>query len=874
MAGKTTPKKRSAPPNTARKKQVGAPAGGSQAASILLFFVSVLIFLFAVIPGSRVWNEIHMFLHGVFGFTAYIFPLLCMFVTVYCAFKRPVAAVKRKFVGAAFVLWFFAAFIDVLHEHTADFGVYLGEVYKSENVLTGGVMGAVIGWPFQNWFSTGGAAVILAVIIIVLLLLVTGTTLVEFIRPMIRPAKKVRDNTALMIERRRAAEEARRRSFDVSIEGMPDEPINPPKHDPADIETKKDRLITSYHAEDEDVINENPGADKAESGSKAVGGKAAGGEGSVSAGDSGEDTDSQETQNIDDIINRLKNQEKPASSKQNGDKQTGLSGEKAESSQDKEDSAKNKKDDESDDGGEFVIDDTAGKKTPEVYIAPGVDLLDSASEQGEFDMGDELKQNADLLINTLRSFGVEARIINISRGPSVTRYELQPAAGVKISKITNLADDIALNLATAGVRIEAPIPNKAAIGIEVPNKKTAAVNFRDVIDTEKFANAKSKLTAALGKDIAGNVVVADLTKMPHILIAGTTGSGKSVCVNSMIMSVLFKSSPEDVKLLMIDPKVVELQEYNGIPHLLVPVVTDPRKAAGALGWAVTEMLRRYKTFAQCNVRDISSYNEYAKSFNNERELSIQRGDEDIPAELDKMPHILIIIEELADLMMAAPNEVEDSICRLAQMARAAGMHLVIATQRPSVDVVTGLIKANIPSRIALKTSNQFDSRTIIDTSGAEKLLGHGDMLFFPVGANKPTRIQGCWVSPQEIARVIAFLKKDKSADYSDSVVNEIDSFVLPEKGVKKPKGGEDGDFSASDELLDDAIECVVEAGIGSVSLLQRKLQVGHSRSGRLMDLMEERGIVGPFEGSKPRKVLITKQQWLEMKTSGVNHEDE
>lgn len=868
MAGKTTPKKRSASPNTARKKQTGAPAGGSQAASILLFFISVLIFLFAVIPGSRVWNEIHVFLHGVFGFTAYIFPLLCMFVTVYCAFKRPAAAVKRKFVGAAFVLWFFAAFIDVLHEHTADFGVYLSEVYKSEKVLTGGIMGALIGWPFQNWFSTGGAAVILAVIIIVLLLLVTGTTLVEFIRPMIRPAKKVRDNTALMIERRRAAEEARRRSFDVSIEGMPDEPINPPKHDPADIETKKDRLITSYHAEDEDVISTQPDSDKSSTESKTKV------DDTVSAGDNGEAENSQENGDIDDIINRLKNQDKPASKKRKTDDNASLAEENTGNGSDKEGAEKNKSGDESDDGGEFVIDDNAGKKTPEVYVVPGVDLLDSASEQGEFDMGDELKQNADLLINTLRSFGVEARIINISRGPSVTRYELQPAAGVKISKITNLADDIALNLATAGVRIEAPIPNKAAIGIEVPNKKTSAVNFRDVIDTEKFVSAKSKLTVALGKDIAGNVVVADLTKMPHILIAGTTGSGKSVCVNSMIMSVLFKSSPEDVKLLMIDPKVVELQEYNGIPHLLVPVVTDPRKAAGALGWAVTEMLRRYKTFAQCNVRDIASYNDYAVNFNSEREQAIQRGDEDIPAELDKMPHILIIIEELADLMMAAPNEVEDSICRLAQMARAAGMHLVIATQRPSVDVVTGLIKANIPSRIALKTSNQFDSRTIIDTSGAEKLLGHGDMLFFPVGANKPTRIQGCWVSPQEIARVIAFLKKDKSADYSDSVVNEIDSFVLPEKGVKKPKGGEDGDFSASDELLDDAIECVVEAGIGSVSLLQRKLQVGHSRSGRLMDLMEERGIVGPFEGSKPRKVLITKQQWLEMKTSGVNHEDE
>lgn len=478
------------------------------------------------------------------------------------------------------------------------------------------------------------------------------------------------------------------------------------------------------------------------------------------------------------------------------------------------------------------------------YVFPPIGLLDFPKGPSQSDISHELKNNAARLIDTLRSFGVEAKIVEISRGPAVTRYELQPAPGVKISKITSLSDDIALNLASAGVRIEAPIPGKAAIGIEVPNKKVNIVSIREIIDTTAFSVARSKLTIALGKDIAGNVTFADIDKMPHLLIAGATGSGKSVCINSIILSLLYKASPQDVRFLMVDPKVVELGVYNGIPHLLVPVVTDPRKAAGALGWAVTEMLERYRIFAENNVRDLKSYNALAEK---------REG-------MQKLPQIVIIIDELADLMMVAPNEVEDNICRLAQMARAAGMHLVIATQRPSVDVITGIIKANIPSRIAFAVSSMVDSRTILDMGGAEKLLGRGDMLFHPVGVAKPTRIQGCFVSDNEVEGVVNFIKSSCETEYDENVSQGIDKHAVPVKN----KGGGEADEDEFDELLPKAIECVVEMGEASTSMLQRRLRIGYARAGRLMDEMEQRGIIGPHEGSKPRQVLITRNQWLEM----------
>lgn len=494
--------------------------------------------------------------------------------------------------------------------------------------------------------------------------------------------------------------------------------------------------------------------------------------------------------------------------------------------------------------------EAAVQEEPAEYVPPSVELLREPAAPPEDDISEELKANAARLVDTLKSFGVQTRIVDISRGPAVTRYELQPSAGVKISRITSLADDIALNLAAAGVRIEAPIPGKAAVGIEVPNKVVSMVAIREVIDSQEFGDAPSRLTVALGRDIAGNIALADLSKMPHLLIAGSTGSGKSVCINSFIVSLLFKSSPDEVKLLMVDPKVVELGVYNGVPHLLVPVVTDPRKAAGALNWAVTEMLHRYQTFAENSVRDLSGYNRLAAS----RE------------DLKPMPQIVIIIDELADLMMAAPNDVEDAICRLAQMARAAGMHLVIATQRPSVDVITGVIKANIPSRIAFAVSSQVDSRTILDSSGAEKLLGKGDMLFNPMGASKPVRVQGCFVSDTEVETVVDFIKNAGTATYDDNIMEEIEKRAVVEKSKGgKNSGNDGGGFSEEDEMLPAAIEVVVEAGMASTTLVQRRLKLGYARAARIMDEMEQKGIIGPFEGSKPRQVLITKERWLEMK---------
>ena len=495
---------------------------------------------------------------------------------------------------------------------------------------------------------------------------------------------------------------------------------------------------------------------------------------------------------------------------------------------------------------------TAPAEEPEAeesyqYQYPGIDLFEKAPEESDPNAQDELKANAQKLVDTLESFGVRTRVLDISRGPSVTRYEVQPMAGVKISRITSLADDIALNLAVADVRMEAPIPGKPAVGIEVPNHKKTPVYIRSVFESQSFLRMTSPLGIALGKDIAGVAQVADLCKMPHLLIAGSTGSGKSVCVNSIIMSLLFRSSPEDVKLILIDPKVVELAEYNGIPHLLMPVITEPKKAAGALSSAVQEMERRYHLFAENNVRDIKSFNKLAAT----------------DPTLEKMPYIAIIIDELADLMMVVGKDVEDSICRIAQKARAAGMHLIVATQRPSVDVITGLIKANIPSRIAFAVSSQVDSRTILDGAGAEKLLGQGDMLFMPVGAPKPTRIQGTFVRDEEISRVLDFIKSSATVQYDEAMIEAMEKHAIQD-GKKGSSGADSDDESDSDPMFQQAVDVVIDAGQASTSLLQRRCKLGYARAARIMDEMEMRGIIGPHEGAKPRAVLISRQQWLEM----------
>ena len=481
----------------------------------------------------------------------------------------------------------------------------------------------------------------------------------------------------------------------------------------------------------------------------------------------------------------------------------------------------------------------------EHYEYPPVELL-SKGKKASRGSAKMLADTAAKLQKTLYSFGVSAKVENVSVGPTITRYELKPAEGTRVSKIANLADDIALNLAAETIRIEAPIPGKQAVGIEVPNKEKEAVHLREVIESSEFENNKSKLSVALGKDVAGKTIIADIGKMPHVLIAGSTGSGKSVCINSIITSIIYNAKPSEVKLVMVDPKVVELSVYNGIPHLLIPVVTDPKKAAGALAWAVQEMDDRYNKFAQKGVRDLKGYN---KAIEKENENA-------------KLPQIVIIIDELADLMMVAAKEVEEAICRLAQKARAAGMHLVIATQRPSVDVITGLIKANVPSRIAFAVSSQVDSRTILDSTGAEKLLGKGDMLFYPVGASKPLRVQGAFVSDDEVEKIVDFIKMNAGeVSYSEDIIESIEKSNKSDKELLESEACEDD----SDPFLQDAIETVIETGQASTSFIQRRFKVGYARAGRIIDQMEERGIISGYQGSKPREVLMSKEKWEELK---------
>ena len=646
--------------------------------------------------------------------------------------------------------------------------------------------------------SKPAAIAIILILMFLFLMLMTGTTLKKLMKGVYSPVKKVSEYREEKLEQLASAEERNRESFNPDVDLGP-EPVT----EKSAKKSKKTADIVQFDNVDKKEQDE---------------------------AETNELTESKPVL-LDDIIKKM-----------NGDEAN------SQISKPIEEAAKSSASASALKSVKGTLSDDENDKPKAEYQLPSLDCLAEPKHGRNVKYEDELKANATKLVDTLKSFGVETRIVDISRGPSVTRYEIQPAAGVKISRITNLSDDIALNLAASGVRIEAPIPNKAAVGIEVPNKNRSTVTLREIIDTDQYRNAKSKLFVALGKDIAGNCTYADLAKMPHLLVAGTTGSGKSVCLNSMIVSILYNAKPDEVKLLMIDPKQVEFTVYNGIPHLIVPVVSDPRKASGALAWAVTEMLSRYKTFSDNNVRDISGYNSICESIGQK-----------------KMPQIVIFIDELSDLMMAAPHEVEDSICRLAQMARAAGMHLVIATQRPSVDVITGLIKANIPSRISLKVSSQIDSRTIIDTAGAEKLLGNGDLLFYPVGIAKPQRIQGCFLSDKEVETVVDFIKKQEKSSYDDDVMNEIERQAAMEK---KKNGGavSDGDDSDSetDEMVPKAIEVVVDAQMASTTLLQRKLKLGYARAARIIDTLEERNIIGPYEGSKPRKVLVTKQQWYEM----------
>lgn len=812
-------------------------------AGLLLLIIS----LFAGADGS-LWNNIHSIYFAIFGLCGYYIPLAVLFFGVLCVLNKQE---KIHFVKAAEIFGLIILICSMCHVNTfADpqvgYFAALGNVFSQNfedsvaSLGNGGVLGALFGGAlFQLSKSVLISDIILVLGILADLMFLFGITLFKLFSKMEKPAKKVGEFTGDVFEKSKQEIEKQRKIKEQERKE------NEGKSRPKTKDVDPARIVSDFFS-DSDVSEEDVFAmekkDKKEK--KALS--------SIKEKDK-------------EILSEADNEPIPAAAENNIFSFAELVRKPAETTESfsEEDiqtpdgiSAANEKE---------KLEPLSKKETRELmnsldnavtavqkveYRLPPLDCLNRPKTNNTDYSEAELQSNGEKLIAALGSFNVSASIVGVVPGPTVTRYELSPAPGVKISKFVGLADDLALHMAApAGLRIEAPIPNKAAIGIEIPNRSKTTVTFREIIDTDKFKNAGSKLTVALGKDISGTPIYSNLAKMPHLLVAGTTGSGKSVCLNSMIVSLLYNASPDEVKILLIDPKQVEFGVYNGLPHLLVPVVSDPRKASGALGWAVTEMLSRYKTLNANGVRDIGAYNS----------LCEERDD------LTKMSHIVIFIDELADLMTVAPAEVEDAIQRLAQMARAAGMHLVVATQRPSVDVITGVIKANIPSRIALTVKSQVDSRTIIDSAGAEKLMGNGDMLYYPVGIPKPVRVQGCYLSDSEIENVVSFIKANSSSEYDDAVQQEIDRQAVSEKKKAADDTAASGGVDANDELLMRAIELFVGAPEkASISALQRHLGLGFAKAGRLMDTLEQKGIVGPHMGSKPRNVLITKAQWYEM----------
>lgn len=860
---KTTTKKGTK--STGKKPTAAEISSRRQLYAIGFFALGIIFLAMTLIKGESLWESMHYALFGLFGWCAYLIGPVFIYLAVMNTLEKPTFSTSAQGYESLALIILLSGITTVFSENMVlDGSVFqkIGQLYTYGKELTGGgVLSTIYGLTAMALMGRLAAIIVGLVLIVVDLMLLTGTTLIGIARDTKKVGDKVKTVYTEQVEHHKAAMETRKMAqidiplddgpkfvsketedsvkrskekllgttappaapvskippvdakpepqktekiIDIPLDGEPSVPVTTVKQDKPVITAVREEPINGFKAHMEVEV---PDMEKIEEIKPAKEQMAEAAE---------------KDPNLEELI-----------SKAMVDQANAKKIEKAELK---------------------VLADEQEKKITEImndletipYVFPPTDLL-KMRDNDNGDITEELRKNADILTNTLQSFGVTARVIDINRGPAVTRYELQPGAGVKVSKIANLSDDLALNLAAKSVRIEAPIPGKAAVGVEVPNKNRDIVNMRELIESREFQEAKSKLTVALGRDIVGNIVLADLKEMPHLLVAGSTGSGKSVCINTMIISLLYKSSPDEVKLLLIDPKVVELSVYNGIPHLLIPVVTDPRKAAGALNWAVSEMLKRYQMFADNAVRDIDGYNKLADS----------RDD------MQRMPKVVIIIDELADLMLVASSEVEDAINRLAALARAAGMHLVVATQRPSVDVITGVIKSNIGSRIAFKTSSQVDSRTILPDGSAEKLLGKGDMLFYP--QTDMRRVQGCFVSDSEVEEVVRFVKNGGTASYDEGILDDIEKLAVKDKTKKSSDdySSEGGGFDDGDDMLDAAIECVIEMGMASTSMLQRKLKLGYARAARIIDQMEERGIVGPFEGSKPRQVLISKEQWLE-----------
>lgn len=826
--------------NKKRKRTVKKPTKAQQKAAnqmlaVILFTLGLLFFALAVVKGTAGWYAAHNALLGLFGPSAFFIGPVFIYIAAMASFEKLAAdlPIRAGLTVVTILLLCAACQIVLAAPPEADtlFGK-IRELFSEGQALKGGGVAAGIFAPALFMLGAPGDIIAVCLLLFLLIMIITKSTVAGLLSAAKRPVEKLADGYQELVASMPAPKpRAEKPVIDIPLDDFVPAKKTPvaEKPIPQAVEEKPSR----YRKKLVEAIEDSAPAVAAVVDTPTIAAEVVP---DILVDEVVPPQD--EAVDIEDIIRRY---EVPDSIEPD------LVEEIEESAPDELQSEAAEQADATE--GEAI--EILEPVLPPEYVLPPLHLLrEPKAPSGDAQTGDELRQNAQRLVDTLQSFGVQTRIVDISRGPAVTRYELQPNAGVKISKITNLADDIALNLAASGVRIEAPIPNKAAVGIEIPNKNVSPVTLREVVDSPAFEDAKSKITIALGRDVSGVIKTADITKMPHMLIAGATGSGKSVCINSIIMSILYKAKPDEVKLMLVDPKVVELGVYNGLPHLVVPVVNDAKKAAGVLGWAVTEMMQRYQTFAQHGARDISSFNKLCEH----------------NTELTRMPHIVIIVDELADLMMAAPSDVEDHICRLAQMARAAGMHLIIATQRPSVDVITGVIKANIPSRLAFAVSSQIDSRTILDMAGAEKLLGQGDMLFYPVGAAKPVRIQGCFVSDDEIERVVSFIKSAQTPEYDQDIIEAIERHQPVTKGsANGTQASAGGDSNGDDDMIQAAIECVVEAQLASTSLLQRRCKLGYARAARIIDELEARGIVGPFEGSKPRQVLISKERWIEMK---------
>lgn len=883
--------------------------------SVILFAAGIMITAFALIgnvdsASPNMWDYIHGFFCGVFGATVFFIGPLCIYIAVMISLDKGRSTISaRLFQIVAFIFLLSAAiqiiFIGQVASPEAEgFGEVVSEIYNNGTHFSGGgVCALLIGFPLLL-LGRVGATIVIVLIIFVIIMIMANISLMTFLQLLAKPFVKLgafikrkrveyeEESMYIREERERLRleeEEANKQSEELnvidgdkinkkfsSLEAMTREirgdgenqvsetdqqakaiveeqkqasdeylikigaksPLVPPRLTDEDYK-RNETALAAEKAQMQNNLGETK--ENAESNPKIVEGEQL----SLNNKEEQEKSNGQE-----DVKNNGTSQENTIAPKEELNEI-----EQAIEDYNREIEEKNKKNGvivetvvNTGENGQQIMEQVV--TSVEEYVLPPVLLLNEVKRKvSEENKNAEIENNAETLVNALKSFGVSTKFLEAVRGPSVTRYELQPAPGVKIAKITGLVDDISLNLATAGVRIEAPIPNKAAVGIEVPNKEKETVFIREMIDSEAFEKCESKLGSALGKNISGEVVICDIAEMPHILIAGTTGAGKSVCVNSIIMSILFRATPDEVRLVMVDPKAVEFMIYNGIGHLLLPVVTDPKKAAGALAWACTEMDKRYNLLSENNVRDIKSYNKLAST----RE------------DLAPMPQVVIFIDELADLMMCSKNDVEASICRLAQKARAAGMHLVVATQRPSVDVITGLIKSNIPSRIALKVASQVDSRTIIDNGGAEKLLGKGDMLYKSVGMAKPMRVQGCWVSDEEVERVTEFIKNKFALEYDENVMDEVERQAEKVGSDEKGRSEFNGELEVIDDKLDEAIEVVFANGGASTSALQRRLNVGYGRAARLVDMMEQMGIVGAQDGNKPRQLLMSKESWYERK---------